>query len=191
MSFLGFRGRSVAGNARVLNIFSFWFCLRFIGTVAIIYYAHVTGSYVLGVSILVIVQVAQGLLEVPTGIVSDRLGRVWCLRIGAMASLISMVCYAGGTYSWLVVGAVLEGLWRALFSGNNEALLYESARESGDVSGFGRHLGRLNVAMEVAGFMAVAMGGFVAMWSFAAALWLTAFTGLKEWMWLYCTLRGK
>ncbi len=169
-----FRGRTASGNARVLNMFGFWFCLRFYSAVAVVYFARVTGSYVLGVSILVIAQVVQGLLEVPTGIVSDRVGRVWCLRIGAVASLVSVVCYVGGSYWWLVTGAVLEGAWRALFSGNNEALLYESARESGDVEGFGRHLGRLNVAMEGAGFAAVAVGGFVAAWSFEGALWLTA-----------------
>lgn len=178
MSFRLFRRRgmrrTVAGNARALNIFSFWFCLRFYGAVAIIYFAHVTGSYVLGASILVIAQAAQGLLEVPTGIVSDRLGRVWCLRIGAVASLLSVACYAGGTYWWLVAGAVLDGLWLALFSGNNEALLYESAKESGRSGEFPRDLGRLNVAMEVGGFVAVAAGGFVAAVSFNWALWLTA-----------------
>ncbi len=162
------------GNARALNIFSFWFCLRFYSAVAVIYFARVTGSYVLGVSILVIAQVAQGLLEVPTGLVSDRVGRVWCLRIGAVASLVSVVCYAGGSYWWLVCGAVLEGLWRALFNGNNEALLYESAKEAGELDGFHRHLGGVNTAMEVAGFIAVASGGFLAAGGFRRALWLTA-----------------
>jgi len=164
----------VAGNARALNIFSFWFCLRFYNAVAILYFAHATGSYVLGVSILVIAQVAQGLLEVPAGIVSDRVGRVWCLRIGAVASLISVTSYAGGTYWWLACGAVLDGLWRAMFNGNNEALLYESARESGTLDRFPRHLGNLNVAAEVAGFTAVMAGGFVAAWSMEWTLWLTA-----------------
>lgn len=127
-----FRHRSVAGNARVLNIFSFWFCLRFYAAVTVIYFAQVTHSYVLAVSLLVMVKVAQALLEVPTGIVSDRVGRVWCLRIAALTHLLSVLCYAvGGGYAWLAVGAVLAGLWQALVSGNNEALLYESAREEG------------------------------------------------------------
>src|SRR5207249_3447488 len=82
--------------------------------------------------------------------------------------------YAGGSYWWLVAGAALDGLWRALFSGNNEALLYESAREAGKVDEFPRHLGRLHVAMELAGFLAVGAGGFLAMRSFEWTLWLTA-----------------
>jgi MFS family permease len=92
-----------------------------------------------------------------------------------VASLLSAVCYAVGRgYWWLVAGAVLEGLWLALFSGNNEALLYESAKQSGRQAEFHRYLGQLNVAMEVAGFVATAAGGVLAAWSFGWALWLTA-----------------
>lgn len=169
------RTRSVAGNARALNAFSFWFCLRFYAAVTVIYFAHVTHSYLLAVSLLVTAQVAQAVLEVPTGILSDRLGRVWCLRLGALMGLLSVMCYAvGGSYGWLAIGAVLEGVWQAMFSGNNEALLYESAKEDGRLSEFHRYLGGMNVAMEVSGFIAMIAGGLLAAVSFQWALWLTA-----------------
>lgn len=166
------RKRSVAGNARILNIFSFWFCLRFFVVTAVLYFAHVTGSYVEAVSMLVICRVAQGLFEIPTGILSDRIGRVWCLRIGAMAAVVSVACYlVGGSYWWLAVGSVFDGLWEALFSGNNEALLYESARESGE--DFGHLVGQMNVAMEVAGFVAMIAGGFLAAFGYWPGMVLT------------------
>ncbi len=168
------RSKSVAGNARALNVFSFWFSMRFFGIVAVLYFAQVTGSYALAVSVIVIARVAQAVFEVPTGVLSDRWGRVWCLRLGALASLVAIVCYRGESYWWLVAGAVLDGLWRALFSGNNEALLYESVKQSGQEAIFSRYLGRLNVAMEVAGFLAAALGGLVAAHSFGWALGLTA-----------------
>ena len=175
MFYKRFHARSVAGNARALNIFSFWFCLRFYAAMTVIYFARVTHSYELAVSLLVMTQMAQAVLEVPAGIVSDRLGRVWCLRLGALGGLLSVTCYAiGGGYGWLAVGALLEGLWRALFSGNNEALLYETAKEDGRLREFHRYLGELNVAMEVSGAIAMIAGGVLAAVSFQWALWITA-----------------
>jgi MFS family permease len=174
MFYKQFKVRSVAGNARALNVFSLWFCLRFYSAVAVIYFARITHSYVLAVSVLIIMQLSQGIFEVPTGIMSDRIGRVWCMRVGLVASLLSVACYLGGHYAWLVAGATLEGLWRALFSGNNEALLYESVKEEGRLSEFHTYLGSLNVAMEVAGFVAAVAGGLLAAISFHLALWLTA-----------------
>jgi MFS family permease len=169
------RSRTVAGNTRALNLFSFWFCLRFYAAVTVIYFAHVTHSYLLAVSLLVLAQVTQAILEVPTGIASDRLGRVWCLRLGAVMGLLSVICYAvGGSYAWLALGAILEGFWQAMFSGNNEALLYESAKELGQLPDFHRYLGGMNVAMEISGFIAMIAGGLLASLSFQWALWLTA-----------------
>jgi MFS family permease len=95
--------RSVAGNTRALNIFSFWFCLRFFAVVAVLYFAHVTHSYTLAVSVLVVTRVAQGVFEVPTGVLSDRWGRVWCLRLGV-----------GGKFA---VGGMLRGGARVLVAG--------------------------------------------------------------------------
>ena len=42
---------------------------------AILYFAHVTGSYVLGMSIFSVAYVSSAIFEVPTGIVSDLVGR--------------------------------------------------------------------------------------------------------------------
>jgi MFS family permease len=116
----------------------------------------------------------QAVLEVPTGIVSDRWGRVWCLRFGALAGLMSVVCYAVATrYVWLACGAVLEGVWQAMFSGNNEALLYESTKQLGNLLDFHRRLGSMNVAMEASGVIAMIAGGALSAISFKWALWLT------------------
>ncbi|HEY6736397.1 MAG TPA: MFS transporter [Candidatus Saccharimonadia bacterium] len=171
--------RSVAGNARIMNWFLWWFCLRFYAATMVVYFAKVTGSLFLAASLLVVIQVAQAVLEVPTGLVSDRLGRVWCVRLQAVASLSSVGCYAvGAGYGWLAVGAVFDGLWRALMSGNNEALVYESARENGQGGRFPHYLASMNVAMEAGGFISMALGGLLAAIGFHWALWATMLMSL-------------
>src|SRR5438034_57985 len=110
-------------NLRLLSWFNFFFNFRLYSGVASIYFAAITHSYALAISIFSIAQIAQALFEVPTGIYSDRLGRRKCLIIGAGASVGSILCYAVGQgYALLALGAVFEGACRALFSGNNDAL---------------------------------------------------------------------
>lgn len=165
--------RSVAHNTRTVNWLMWWFCLRFYAAVQVVYFEHVTGSLLLAASVLVAMQLAQGVFEVPTGILSDRWGRVWSLRLQIVASLIAVSLFMVGSYGWLLVGAIFNGLWRALLSGNAEALVYESAQESGHGGSFAHHLANFNLALELGGFLAVATGGFLAAAGFHWAFWAT------------------
>lgn len=168
------RAPSLHGNARSTNWFLWWFCLRFYVATQAVYFAHVTGSLFLASVLLVVIQIAQATFEVPTGILSDKVGRVWTLRLQAVASLVSVACYAiGGSFVWLIVGAILDGLWRALMSGSNEALLYESAKQTGHTKNFPKQLASMNMVMELSGFASIAIGGFLAAIGFGWALWLT------------------
>src|SRR3990170_786556 len=129
-------------NIRFLSWFNFLFYFRLYYAVAIIYFSQVTHSYALGISIFSIAQIVQATFEVPTGIYSDKLGRVNCLRLGAFISIVSIIFYATGLSYWiLVIGAILEGISRAFLSGNNDALLYESVTESGQNTTYHKELG--------------------------------------------------
>ncbi len=114
-------------------------------------------------SLIAIAQLAQAIFEIPTGIVSDRFGRILCLRLGALASLASVICYAvGQNYWWLLIGVIFEGLNRAFFSGNNEALIYESLSDSGQKHKYQHEFGKTNSWLELSGFISGLVGGLVA-----------------------------
>ena len=74
----------------------------------------------------------------------------------------------------LVVGSLFEGAGRALKSGNNEALLYESLVEDNQVEAYPHLLGRTSAMFQLAAASAAAIGGVVASWSFAAVMWASA-----------------
>lgn len=59
----------------------------------------------------------------------------------------------------LVAGAVLEGLSRALYSGNNDALLYESLRNDGE---FAHRWGLVNSLLRLSTAFAAPLGSMVA-----------------------------
>lgn len=118
---------STPRNIRLLSWHAFFLDLRFFAAIYVILFAQVSGSYALALSVLSITMVAAGLLELPTGLLSDRIGRKPLIVAGALFSVLATSLYAAApSFAVLALGGVAEGVQRACFSGNNEALLYET-----------------------------------------------------------------
>lgn len=165
----------VQRNLRLLAWFNFWLDFRLYAPVMVIYFSQETGSYALGMSILSIIMLSSALLEVPTGVFSDRIGRKRTVVIGAAASVVSIVFYAiGGAYPILVIGAIFEGLSRSFFSGNNDAMLHDTLTETGQIDDYQEFLGRTSSMFQFALATASILGGIIAAWSsFEVVMWLS------------------
>lgn len=161
-------------NTKLLAWFNFSYSFNLYYGIAIIYFVQVTHSFVLGISILSIIQVADALFEIPTGMYSDRIGRKICIIIGSIAQVFAIVFYAlGHLYAILAIGAVLEGLAAALYSGNNDALLYETLTATGDEQNYHEYYGNVTSMLSFAAAVSVVLGAIIAYWSFPLALWLS------------------
>jgi MFS family permease len=161
-------------NLRLMTWFNFLLDFRFYSPIAIIYFAKVSGSYALGMSIFSITMLTSALFEVPTGIFSDLIGRKMTVVLGALSSVISVVLYAiGGHYIWLVAGAILEGLARSFYSGNNEALLHDWLREDDKECDYAEHLGKTSSMFQWALAVTALIGGILAYLSFPLVMWLS------------------
>ena len=161
-------------NIYLLTWFNFLLDFRFYAPVAIIYFAQVSGSYVLGMSIFSITMLSSAIFEVPTGVFSDIIGRKKTLVLGAAASLISVTFYAiGGTYIFLAIGALLEGLARSFYSGNNDALLHDTLVETGQEEQYAHHYGTTSSMFQWALALAAIIGGVLASISFSLVMWLS------------------
>src|SRR5215211_3493333 len=109
--------KPVSRNITLLGWFNFWAEFRPYGPIAILYYAQVSGSYALAMSVFSVAQLAQSVFEVPTGVYSDMIGRKRTVIYGAVAGVFALSFYAfGGSYFGLIVGAIFEGLGRAFYS---------------------------------------------------------------------------
>ncbi len=161
-------------NILLLAIFNFLRDFRLYGPVMIIYFQTITQSFALAMSVLSLTMLAAAALEVPTGIFSDRIGRKWTVVLGAVASCLSVMCYAiGGTYVMLLIGAFFEGLGRSLFSGNNDALLHDTLVEIDKREEYEHHLGRVSSAYQVAMATSAVIGSMLAAISFGLVMWLS------------------
>lgn len=161
-------------NIKILTWFNFLTDFRFYAPIAIIYFAKVTGSYALGMSIFSTVMIASAVFEVPTGIFSDYIGRKNTVILGSIASISCIALYAiGGSYWMLFFGALLEGLSRAFYSGNNDALLHDTLSDIGKRDDYHIYFGKTNSMFQFAGAASAALGGLIATWSFPLLMWLS------------------
>jgi MFS family permease len=164
----------VRRNLRLLTWFNFLEDFRLYAPVMVIYFETITGSYALAMSVLSLIMLSSALLEVPTGVFSDRVGRRKTMVAGAVASLLSVVMYAiGGTYEVLLVGALFEGLARSLYSGTSDALLHDTLTELDAKEDFALQLGRTSSAFQFALGISALLGGVLADIAFALVMWLS------------------
>lgn len=161
-------------NIRVMKWFNFFVSFRPYSPIAILYFASITGSLASALLIFSVFSVSVSLFEIPTGIYSDRVGRRKTLILGALASLLSIFCYAiGQSFLILVMGSIFAGLQDALFSGNNDALVYDTLGETKEEMHFQEHSGKINSMLQIALGLSALIGGFVANISFAWVMWIS------------------
>ncbi len=161
-------------NIKLLRWHSFFTDFTLWAPLGIIYFSKVSGSYSLGISIFSIVMISSAIFELPTGIFSDRYGRVKTITFGALSFLLSGIFYAIGLNYWfLVIGAILSGLGRSFYSGNNDALLYDNLAESGKSEDFPEYNGKIKSMSSFALAVSGLFGGIIASFSFPVLMWLS------------------
>jgi len=161
-------------NIKLLSWFNFFTDFKLYSAVAIIYFAKVSGSYALGMSVFSIVMLSAALFEMPTGIFSDLIGRKKTVVFGALSSVLGIIFYAiGGVYLFLVIGAIFEGLSRSFYSGNNSALLYDTLAETQQEAEYHTFFGKVSSMFQVALAISAIAGGVIAHWSFAWVMWIS------------------
>ncbi len=102
-------------------------------TLAVIYFEKITHSYALAMLVFSLSALITMFLEIPFGIMSDKIGRKKTLIAGSFCFFLSFLLWAlAGQLSCvplLFAGAVFWGASDALFSGTEEALMYETMED--------------------------------------------------------------
>lgn len=91
----------------------------------------VTNSYLTTMLVISTEALSQAILEVPTGVISDRyLGRKGTEVCASMFKVIGFIFYALGMYnqSLLFIGAIFVATGLSLYSGNSTSLLHDTLK---------------------------------------------------------------
>jgi len=156
----------IGRNINLLRWHNFFLDFRLYGPIAVIYFAQITGSYALGLAIFSIAAITTTIFEVPTGIFSDRIGRKKTIILGSLASVLAISSYAAAnSLLILALGAFFEGLASSFFSGNNEALLYDTLNQQEKINTFSNTLGKLSSMFQAGLGISALIGGFIAGYS--------------------------
>lgn len=153
-------------NVRLLGLFNLCVDFRIYAPIAVVYFAHVTGSYALAVLIFSMAKIASTVFEVPTGVFSDFAGRKVTIIVGQVAGIVSISAYAlAGDFAILAIGAVFEGLAFSCFSGNNEAFLFDTLKEEGAEAHYAEYQGRASSMFQIALALSALVAAIVLGWS--------------------------
>lgn len=158
----------------LLNYFRFFQSISFYAPIALLYFQHITHSFALAASILSVALISAAIFEIPAGVYSDLIGRKKTIILGALSMTLAVVFYALADGYWLlVIGAILEGLSKAFYSGNNDAFLHNVLSQQDIQHEFHHYRGRLESIHMLGASGAALIGGFIAYWSFPLLIWLS------------------
>ena len=101
-------------------------------------------------------------MEAPTGVLADRIGRKWALFCSTFLLMCAEFLFIfARDYSWYMVIALLTGCGFAFGSGAMEALLYDSLPEADRDNAMKRAMGRVNSWGQIAFVIAPIIGGLI------------------------------
>ena len=119
--------------------------------------------------------VAMVVLEVPTGMVADRLGKRTSLILGELVLFVSMIGYAlSDSFATFLVAEVCLALGAALYSGAGSALLYDTLKALGREDEYTAREGKARGVMMISFAVSNLVGGLLGEWSYRATVWATA-----------------
>ena len=147
-------------NKNLILICLIIFCnsINLYNVVAILYFKSITNSFVLGMSIFSIVTISAAIFELPTGIISDKIGRKKTIVYGSVCSLLStFILFMANNYFLLIIYAIISGIEIAFFSGNNDAYVYENLKMINNEKDYIKYIGKVKSM----GYLAAALSGFI------------------------------
>lgn len=101
--------------------------------------------------------------EVPTGVFADRVGAKVSFMTGGFVNLLSIFILVFAHDPWMFfLSSALSGLSASFFSGADEALIYESLKESNEEHLMDRAMGKINSAQFITMIIAVILGAYMA-----------------------------
>lgn len=102
------------------------------------------------------------LIEVPSGVIADWLGRKWTLVLWALFLLIGETLFLiSETYPHLLIMALFTGAGHALGSGTKETLIYDSLPPENRDKAMQRYVGQLNSGGRIAFFISPILGALI------------------------------
>jgi MFS family permease len=149
-------------NTSKLILIAFFSQLYFYSHVGTLYLRFRGLSFLEISSLAGIILVTLFLVEVPSGVLADRIGRKKTYLLALGFQLVGEIAYCFANTYWHFVGtSILAGFNWAFISGCASALLYDSLRYEGREDQMTRESGRIRSMEEIAAITSSLLGGLL------------------------------
>lgn len=102
------------------------------------------------------------ILEVPTGVFADVVGRRWAVFSAYLLFAVAMVGVATSTtYLGFLIWTLVNATVNALYSGSMEALVYDTLKERGEEYSYDHWVSRMETATWIGLFVSTIIGGYL------------------------------
>lgn len=163
-----------ARNVRLYPWFKFFQNLMFWQAIWFLFFQSEL-SAAQAILIFVFADIATTVFEVPSGFLSDRIGRRITLIFSVVAGLVAAVMQAFGSEFWVFAAAqVALGIHFAFISGTDSSFLYESLAKDGREDEVEEHELRAWRFSFVALAISAVAGGVMALWGLRVPYFATA-----------------
>lgn len=102
------------------------------------------------------------ILEVPTGVFADIVGRKWAVFSAYLLFAVAMIGVANSTtYLGFLIWTMVNATVNALYSGSMEALVYDTLKERGEEDTYDHWVSRMETATWIGLFVSTIIGGYL------------------------------
>lgn len=106
--------------------------------------------------------ISSNIFEIPTGAISDLIGRKWTLFWSFVLSAIGLLVIANGeVFLIFALGRIISGLGKSLYSGTHESLMYDTLKSSGKEEMYDHVTAKVETVTWIGLFIAAVSGGFL------------------------------
>lgn len=103
------------------------------------------------------------ILEVPTGLIADRIGRKWAMTFGAIIVALSCILYGSvNSLPFFFLSEFFFAVGISLISGADEAFIYDALKEQNKAHEAKKYFGRINSIQLIGIFVSGIIGSFIA-----------------------------
>lgn len=154
-----------------------------LSALAVVYFYQISGSYTFALGVFSVANIIQSLSEVPTGILSDRIGRRKTMILSSFLFLLSFIAFAlAGTMFpklLLLAGATTWGVACAVSSGTDDAFMYETMQELRKADKYDILYARSKAFGQIGLATGAVIAAFVTyFWSLAVLAWVSVVFGM-------------
>ena len=170
--------KAMARNVALYPWFKFAQSLLFWQAIWFLYFQEAL-SPAAAIAMYAVYDISVTVLEVPLGVLSDRIGRKKTLvAAGLTAACGSAFLAVGDSFAVFALGQAFIGAGAAFASGTDSATLYESLAAASREDEVEDQEARAQRFSLVGFALSAIVGGAVALWSFEATFWGAALAGL-------------